>query len=146
MRYVKMILRLILAFTWELPQTIIALFILLGLKIGGKNPDVTFNSYYWAFHIRQNCDYFGVGLSCFFTFNVSNVMLGNVFEQTVKHEAGHTIQSAILGWLFIPLVALPSVTFNILTRLNLVSYDKYYFRIWEKTASILGISSLGVKK
>ena len=143
MKNLKMIIRLIIAFTWEAPQTIIALFIILGLMIGGKLEGIAFYEQCFSFRIFQNYKYFGIGLSCFFTFHINDDLENHWhFNSVLKHEHGHTIQSLILGWLFIPLVAIPSVTFNILTRLNLVKYENYYKRIWERTASILGGSDL----
>ena len=34
---------------------------------------------------------------------------GNISEQGRRHETGHSIQSKYLGWLYLPLVGLPSV-------------------------------------
>lgn len=68
----------------------------------------------------------------------------NYLLQTVKHEYGHTKQSKYLGLLYLLLVGIPSVTRNILNRINNKKFNSkwYYSGYPEKWADKLG----GVKR
>lgn len=124
-------LRLLIAFTWELPQTIIALFVLLFLKKFSTKVDIIWNVKYFV--VIHNYKYFGCGLGPF-------AMLSSRYpnwDTTIKHEGGHTQQSLILGWLYLPVVALPSVTQWWLTKIKVISYYHYYFRFPENWADYL---------
>lgn len=65
-------------------------------------------------------------------------------RQVVSHEYGHSRQSLILGWLYLPLVGLPSVIGNIWDRLfhkNWTGEQRekwYYSRYPENWADKLG--------
>ena len=61
---------------------------------------------------------------------------------TIAHEYGHCVQSQMLGPLYLLAVGVPSITQNILTRLGLLSADRYYCRFPERWADSLG----GVKR
>ena len=59
----------------------------------------------------------------------------------LKHEYGHTIQSLILGPLYLPLIGLPSIIWNRLPYFRNRRYrtgQSYYSVIFERTASNLG--------
>lgn len=68
----------------------------------------------------------------------------NYLIQTVKHEYGHTKQSKYLGIFYLILVGIPSVTRNILNRINSKKFNQkwYYSGYPEKWADELG----GVKR
>lgn len=55
-------------------------------------------------------------------------------EQALKHEQGHTKQSRILGWLYLPLVGLPSIIwagcFRGFRNKHHVSYYSVYPENW----------------
>lgn len=55
-------------------------------------------------------------------------------EETLKHEKGHTKQSYILGWLWLPLVGLPSMIwagcFEWYRKKYNVSYYAFYSEKW----------------
>jgi len=71
-------------------------------------------------------------------------------NKVVRHEYGHTLDGARLGWLYLLLVGLPSITCNIIARAILPRigwsperiYEWYYALPWEKRADMLG----GVKR
>lgn len=76
------------------------------------------------------------------------VLLGDVYKSpelynnTIKHEYGHTIQSLIFGPTYLIIIALPSITMNIISQLN-KNFAKNYFKRWpENWADKLG----GVKR
>lgn len=54
------------------------------------------------------------------------------------HEWGHTIQSYMLGPLYLIVVGLPSVTFKRLGRLGILKRENYYKRFPENWADKLG--------
>ena len=56
----------------------------------------------------------------------------------LRHEFGHTIQSRILGWLYIPLIFIPSLLWWIIINKLGPEYDKYYYDFYtEKWANKL---------
>ena len=71
-------------------------------------------------------------------------MVYNYLIQTVKHEYGHTKQSKYLGLFYLILAGIPSVTRNILNRINNKKFNSkwYYSGYPEKWADELG----GVKR
>lgn len=84
-------------FIWELPQNIIGFFVFLIFKMQKRISKGEFFKYRLFF---QNNKY-GVSLGFFiFYYNASGIK---------SHEYGHTIQSRILGPLYLILVGLPSV-------------------------------------
>lgn len=60
----------------------------------------------------------------------------NDFDRTLVHEYGHTVQSIILGPLFLPIIALPSLIwcglpfFIRYRKKNSVSYYSFYPEKW----------------
>lgn len=52
-------------------------------------------------------------------------------DKSLKHGLGHSYQSQLLGWLYIPVIAIPSVLHN------LVHYKLYYSFYTEKWADKL---------
>lgn len=126
-------LRVTIAVTWELPQTIVACFLLLFIKICGKSLALTWNGRNWQ--VSYDFELIdGVALGPF-------AMLGNHYanwRNVIKHENGHTEQSLLLGPLYLPVVALPSVTMNLLTRAKILRRDRYYLRWPENWANDLG--------
>ena len=55
-------------------------------------------------------------------------------EKTVKHEKGHTIQSYYLGWLYIPVILIPSMIwagcFEKYRQKHNISYYDFYTEKW----------------
>ena len=53
---------------------------------------------------------------------------------TLKHEYGHTLQSRYLGWLYLPVIAIPSIVwagcFDWLRRKRGISYYSFYTEKW----------------
>lgn len=71
-----------------------------------------------------------------------NVSLGNFIfmylgtDIKVRHEYGHTLQSLILGPLYLLVIGLPSVLWNLYCRIN--TTQDYYWFYTEKWANALG--------
>ncbi len=127
--------RIILAATWELPQTLLGLILLFFTKNYIREPDkMKFANVYWR-TVR-----WGVSLGPI-------IILGKVYEdhydteqqlQISKHEHGHTIQSMMFGPIYLLVIGLPSITFNILTTMGILKREDYYNRYPENWADKLG--------
>ncbi len=75
---------------------------------------------------------------------VSGELEGEAFERMFRHEYGHTVQSLILGPLYLPLIALPSCiwcTFPCFEKLRREKSISYYSFFTERWADILGKTS-----
>lgn len=123
-------LRLLQHFTWELPQSLLGLVLVLTLR---------------AMHSVKNVFSLGQGRRQVWTTLNIGVSLGRyvIVRQfpsatLVRHERGHCKQSQLLGWLYLPVVGLPSITMNLLTRAGLLSAENYYKRWPESWADKLG--------
>ena len=92
-----------LLWLWQFPQNHIAFLIYgclgylcnYGGKYNGKNLIITE-------YILSN---FSLGDYIF--------ALPNSTDESLKHELGHSYQSQLLGWLYIPVIAIPSVLHNL---------------------------------
>ena len=85
-----------------------------------------------------------------YEYNVENgsISLGNYIflcpahwndKETLKHEKGHTIQSYILGWLYLIIIGLPSLIWcNCFERYREKHNISYYSFYTEKWANKLG--------
>ncbi len=124
----KNIIFWILRWTWELPQTLVGLIVFLTTTSYAVKSKRT------SFYRRVKG--FGVSLGGFIFFDDS-------YDPWVPyHETGHAIQSRILGPLYLLLVGLPSLLFNILTQMKVFNVLTYYTRYPENWADLLG----GVKR
>lgn len=113
--------------TWGLPQTLLGAVIYLICR------DCSHDRYrgtvvtYW-----KNKGSMGVGMFLF---------LGSKDPQVRVHEYGHTVQSLILGPLFLPVMGLPSIlwcNFPPCRRLRKEKGVSYYSFYPEKNANYLG--------
>lgn len=92
-----------LLWLWQFPQNYIAFLIYgclgylcyYGGKYNGKNLIITE-------YILSN---FSLGDYIF--------ALPNSTDRSLKHELGHSYQSQLLGWLYIPVIAIPSILHNL---------------------------------
>ena len=112
----------IILYLWQLPQNLLGLLVIAFTR-AEKKGDI-----YVAKGRR-----FGVSLGKYIIFR-------GFFNSTDrKHEMGHQKQSLYLGWLYLIIIGLPSVTGNLLNRV--IDFD-YYKQPWEAWADKLG----GVKR
>ena len=111
----------ILLLIWELPQLLLA-------RLVTKKED----------RLVHTVD----GVQIYKTKRIDGLSLGDrifinpeCYEGTwlVKHEFGHVIQSRILGWLYIPVIVIPSYLWYLANTLNkrqpqwLATYNYYQF-------------------
>jgi hypothetical protein len=125
----------LLAFTWELPQTLVALFFMLFCRTEA----IPGNSRIWRVHFNKFLTCASLGEFIFFA---ERYMGLPSWYETVRHETGHSIQSRIFGPLYLILIALPSCFWNLLSRMNNKAgrwfASHYYDTPWEHGADILG--------
>ncbi|MCD4668900.1 MAG: hypothetical protein K8S14_00480 [Actinomycetia bacterium] len=126
-RYLK-----ILLIIWELPQTVLVAIIIFfsRRKITGrgtyKNVDINYVKNFPG----------GISLGRFIILN--DKYSGHEFS--IKHEYGHSNQSLYLGWLYLLVVGLPSITRAILWRTLKLDRSGYYRGYPENWANKLGFS------
>ena len=127
MKYIK---NLIL-FIWQLPQHIVALIYFGYLVMMCK--DLGIDSRYKQAIVIPCIMRGAVTLG-----NYVFVGLNSEYRKTVKHELGHTIQSKILGPLYLIVIGIPSITYCGLRRLFPSLRKKNYYDFYtEKTANYL---------
>lgn len=114
---------------WQLPQNIIGFFSIVFLTAYRPTYDGDPEIYT---HYKR-----GVSSVCLGDYIIINGY--QVTDKIVLHEKGHQKQSLILGWLYLPLIGLPSLIGNLLHRF--IKFD-YYKQPWEAWADKLG----GVKR
>ncbi|MBN1298812.1 MAG: hypothetical protein JW997_03900 [Actinobacteria bacterium] len=84
------------------------------------------------YYIRE----FPGGLSLSFLIFINEKYKDNL--AMIKHEYGHSIQSAILGWLYLPVVGLPSIIRAIIWNIKKYRAQDYFRRFPENWADSLG--------
>ena len=124
----------IILFIWQLPQNILGLLVILFTQ-AFKTRD----GRYWV----CNYGYFGVSLGRYIIFGDCNGRM-LIPDASIKHETGHSKQSLYLGPLYLLIIGLPSITFNIYDRIAhrswgaVIRYKWYYSLPWEAWADRLG--------
>ncbi len=113
---------------WELPQFLLSLI----MKRLFKKRIVREETYKGSKILRLKDTYWGVSLGkyIFLSENHKDMM-------TIKHEYGHSIQSRILGPLYLIIICLPSISMNIIsTVLYRMGYPQFgfnYYNRWPET-------------
>ena len=126
----KYIMNLIL-FIWQLPQHIVAIIYFGYLVMMCK--DLGVDSRYKQATVIPCIMRGAVTLG-----NYVFVGLNSEYRKTVKHELGHTIQSKILGPLYLIVIGIPSITYCGLRRIfHSLRRKNYYDFYTEKTANYL---------
>lgn len=116
----------ILLYLWQLPQNLLGLLFLLFLKGEEKHNLKGISFYYY--------DNFPGGISL-----GKYIILGSTYENSVKHEYGHCVQSRYLGWLYLLVIGIPSLLWaSIYGKLIKPSINGYYKFYTEKSADKLG--------
>ena len=125
-------IRNLILFIWQLPQHIIA-FIYFGYLVM-MCKDLGIDSRYKQ-AIVIPCIMRGAITLGDYVF----VGLNSEYKETVKHELGHTIQSKILGPLYLIIIGIPSITYCGLRRLfpslRKKNYYDFYTEKWANNLS-----------
>lgn len=124
-------IRNLILFIWQLPQHIVALIYFGYLVMMCK--DLGIDSRYKQAIVIPCIMRGAVTLG-----NYVFVGLNSEYRKTVKHELGHTIQSKILGPLYLIVIGIPSITYCGLRRLFPSLRKKNYYDFYtEKWANYL---------
>lgn len=132
--------QLLSRFTWELPQTLVGWLYSLSRAFAGQVDRVdTLGGI--TFATKVGCSYgMGVSLGTFVNLWAGTWMRGEgegfiLGNQICMHEFGHTADSQLFGWFYLPLIGLPSLVsalgkgdHNIFwTEIRANSHAKKYF-------------------
>lgn len=101
---------------WEFPQLLlgITLTLVYRAKLVHKIPNA------WVFKVNG---FSGISLSRL-------ILIRNMGSKTIKHEYGHSIQSRILGPLYLIVIGLPSIIHNLVSRKTHCNYSHFYTERW----------------
>lgn len=120
MKLIIKYIRNLILFIWQLPQHIVALIYFGYLVMMCK--DLGVDSRYKQAIVIPCVMRGAVTLG-----NYIFVGLNSEYRKTVKHELGHTIQSKILGPLYLIVIGIPSITYCGLRRLFPSLRKKNYY-------------------
>lgn len=132
MKLIMKYIRNLILFIWQLPQHIVALIYFGYLVMMCK--DLGVDSRYKQAIVIPCIMRGAVTLG-----NYVFVGLNSEYKETVKHELGHTIQSKILGPLYLIVIGIPSITYCGLRRLfpslRKKNYYDFYTEKWANNLS-----------
>lgn len=131
MKLIMNYIRNLILFIWQLPQHLLAILYIGYLVMMCK--DLGVDSRYKQAIVIPCVMKGAVTLGCYVF-----VGLNSEYRKTVKHELGHTIQSKILGPLYLIVIGIPSITYCGLRRIFPSLRKKNYYNFYtEKTADYL---------
>ena len=132
MKLIMKYIRNLILFIWQLPQHIIALIYFGYLVMMCK--DLGIDSRYKQATVIPCIMRGAVTLG-----NYVFVGLNSEYKETIKHELGHTIQSKILGPLYLIVIGIPSITYcglrRIFPSLRKKNYYNFYTEKWANNLS-----------
>ena len=132
MKLIMKYIRNLILFIWQLPQHIVAIIYFGYLVMMCK--DLGIDSRYKQAIVIPCIMRGAVTLG-----NYVFVGLNSEYKETVKHELGHTIQSKILGPLYLIVIGIPSITYCGLRRLfpslRKKNYYDFYTEKWANNLS-----------
>jgi hypothetical protein len=118
---------------WELPQTLLAVII-----IALRRSRVTGREAYHNTAIIYLRDFpGGISLGRYIILNRRYKKNNN----SKKHEYGHSVQSMYLGWLYLPVIGLPSILRVLIWKYRRLDPKDYYLGYPEDWANRLGFGS-----
>jgi hypothetical protein len=115
-----------LMMVWQLPQIIFSFFVILLNDV----TKIDFRDQSWIIYIKRHTA-FSCGPFVFVNENMSS-------EDLLKHELGHSVQSRMLGPLYLFTVGMVSWTNKKLIEWGLMPYGNYFSRWPENWADRLG--------
>lgn len=131
MKLIMKYIRNLILFIWQLPQHLLAILYIGYLVMMCK--DLGVDSRYKQAIVIPCVIRGAVTLGCYVF-----VGLNSEYRKTVKHELGHTIQSKILGPLYLIVIGIPSITYCGLRRIFPSLKKKNYYDFYtEKSANYL---------
>lgn len=124
----------VLLWFWQLPQHIIALIAILLYRAKATEQQVTPQKLY----LVKSKVLSGGSFGNYVILEESYMKSSRLFNITLKHEYGHSIQSLYFGPLYLLIIGIPSLINNLRARYDKRVYDTYYSRYPEKWADRLG--------
>ena len=113
-------------YIWQLPQNLLGLLFLLFIR-GEERHTLGGIDFYYAKNFNG-----GISLGKY-------IILCGEWEESVRHEFGHCIQSKKWGWLYLPVVGLCSLTWAGLYGTIIKETHNGYYKFWtERNADKLG--------
>lgn len=132
MKLIMNYIRNLILFIWQLPQHLLAILYIGYLVMMCK--DLGIDSRYKQAIVIPCIMRGAVTLGCYVF-----VGLNSEYRKTVKHELGHTIQSKILGPLYLIVIGIPSITYcglrRIFPSLRKKNYYDFYTEKWANNLS-----------
>lgn len=132
MKLIMNYIRNLILFIWQLPQHLLAILYIGYLVMMCK--DLGVDSRYKQAIVIPCVMRGAVTLGCYVF-----VGLNSEYRKTVKHELGHTIQSKILGPLYLIVIGIPSITYcglrRIFSSLRKKNYYDFYTEKWANNLS-----------
>lgn len=132
MKLIMNYIRNLILFIWQLPQHLLAILYIGYLVMMCK--DLGVDSRYKQAIVMPCVMRGAVTLGCYVF-----VGLNSEYRKTVKHELGHTIQSKILGPLYLIVIGIPSITYcglrRIFPSLRKKNYYDFYTEKWANNLS-----------
>ena len=132
MKLIMNYIRNLILFIWQLPQHLLAILYIGYLVMMCK--DLGVDSRYKQVIVIPCIMRGAVTLGCYVF-----VGLNSEYRKTVKHELGHTIQSKILGPLYLIVIGIPSITYcglrRIFPSLRKKNYYAFYTEKWANNLS-----------
>ena len=132
MKLIIKYIRNLILFIWQLPQHIVAIIYFGYLVMMCK--DLGIDSRYKQAIVIPCVMRGAITLG-----NYVFVGLNSEYKETVKHELGHTIQSKILGPLYLIVIGIPSITYcglrRIFPSLRKKNYYNFYTEKWANNLS-----------
>ena len=140
-KVIKRIVYLLIQWTWGLPQNLLAG--LLYVILYRSHQHETFHQAYvtfWNHPYSMGCGMF-IFQGDYSYSHLSAARNAEINSKVLLHEYGHTVQSLILGPLYLPVIALPSLLWAGLPmakrwrKKHTVSYYKFYTENWANKLS-----------
>lgn len=132
MKLIMNYIRNLILFIWQLPQHLLAILYIGYLVMMCK--DLGVDSRYKQAIVIPCVMRGAVTLGCYVF-----VGLNSEYRKIVKHELGHTIQSKILGPLYLIVIGIPSITYcglrRIFPSLRKKNYYDFYTEKWANNLS-----------
>lgn len=132
MKLIMNYIRNLILFIWQLPQHLLAILYIGYLVMMCK--DLGIDSRYKQAIVIPCVMRGAVTLGCYVF-----VGLNSEYRKTVKHELGHTIQSKVLGPLYLIVIGIPSITYcglrRIFPSLRKKNYYDFYTEKWANNLS-----------
>lgn len=124
----------ILRFLWELPQSLLGIVLFRIYSAGCDSLETHYGDARVLYSERMRGG-ISLGRRIILPWRYRGACRkGSYIELTHKHEYGHTLQSLRLGWLYLVVIGLPSLTWawahSTFERLGTVDYYSFYTERW----------------